>query len=616
MPDRVKGITIALSGDTSGLTKSLEKVDGQLKTTKNELKDVERLLKLDPTNVELLEQKQRLLAQSTEDTRQKLGLLEEAAAKMREEMEQSEEVTREQQAAYENLQREIISTKDYLDKDTEALKNNEAALKNATSRSKDFEAALGKVGDKAQAVAQKTRVLSTAAAGALAGLAGMALKGAKTADELATLAKQTGLSTDTLQEMQYASDMIDVSFETLSGSANKMKMALRTNEEAFTALGIATRDANGAYLESDQIYWQAVEALGNIANETERDIAAQELFGRSSAELAGLIDDGGAAFRQFAQEAHEANMIVDGESVESMAAFNMEIERMKAQFTASLFSAAAPALEALSPLLETLAEKLAAVFEWIASLDTEQLEFIAIVLAVVAAISPVASLIAGITTVVQAIIPVITALNAAMMANPIGLIIGLIAALAAAIYLNWDKIAPVLETMKEVFLGVFEKIKEGFGQFISGIVQLFEALKEGIKKPINIIIGMINKLISGINFLLDNPIANAVGGIFGTGTPQIPAIPMLANGGTLTSGSAIVGEAGPEILSMNGSRATVTPLSQAIDTSGIERALAGLGGAAGPIELALNIDGRAFARATYDAQVYEATRRGGRLVTV
>lgn len=616
MSDRVKGITIALSGDTSGLTKSLKDVDKEIKSTKNELKDVERLLKLDPTNVELLEQKQRLLAQSTEDTREKLGLLEEAAAKMREEMEQGEEVTREQQAAYENLQREIISTKDYLDKDTEALKNNEAALKNATSRSKDFEAALGKVGDKAQAVAQKTRALSTAAAGALVGFAGIAIKGAKTADELKTLEKQTGLSTDTLQEMQYASEMIDVSFETLYGAANKMKMALRTNEEAFTALGIATRGANGELLSAEDIYFGAVEALGNIANETERDIAAQELFGRSSAELAGLIDDGGASFHEYAEQARSMGEIVGGETVDKMAGFYGTLEKIKADFTASLFSAAAPALEALAPLLETLAEKLAAVFEWIASLDTEQLEFIAIVLAVVAAISPVASLIAGITTVVQAIIPVITALNAAMMANPIGLVIGLIAALAAAIYLNWDKIAPVLETMKEVFLGVFEKIKEGFSQFISGIVQLFEALKEGIKKPINIIIGMINKLISGINFLLDNPIANAVGGLFGTGTPQIPTIPMLANGGTLTSGSAIVGEAGPEILSMNGSRATVTPLTASVDTSGIERALSGLAGGGAPINLALNIDGKAFARATYGAQEFEASRRGGRLVTV
>ena len=52
MADRIKGITIALSGDTSGLTKSLQGVDKQLKTTKGELRDVERLLKLDPTNLD------------------------------------------------------------------------------------------------------------------------------------------------------------------------------------------------------------------------------------------------------------------------------------------------------------------------------------------------------------------------------------------------------------------------------------------------------------------------------------------------------------------------------------------------------------------------------------
>ena len=616
MPDRVKGITIALSGDTSGLTKSLEKVDGQLKTTKNELKDVERLLKLDPTNVELLEQKQRLLAQSTEDTSKKLGLLEEAAAKMREEMDNSEEVTREQQAAYENLQREIISTKDYLDKDTEALKNTERAMKDATSRSKDFEDALGKVADKARLVSEKTRVLSGAAAGALAGLAGIAIKGAKSADELNTLSRQTGLSTDALQEMQYASELIDVNFDTFTGSAEKMIQTLRTNEDAFTNLGIATRNASGEYLSADEIYWQAISALGEIRNETERDIAAQELFGRSSADLAGLIDDGGASFQQYAQEAQDMGLILDGETLDSMNAVNDQLDRLKAQAEASFFTMAAPALEALTPLLDVLMEKLGGVFEWIASLDTEQLELIAIVLGVVAAISPLAGLISGITTVVSLLTPVVQGLFGVLSANPIGLIIGLIALLAIAVYENWDKIKPVLDKIKEGFITVFEKIKDAFGQFVDGIKRLFEALKEGIKKPINLIIGMINKLISGINFLLDNPIANAVGGLFGTGTPQIPTLPMLAQGGTLTSGSAIVGEAGPEILSMNGSRATVTPLTASVDTSGIERALAGLAGGGAPINLALNIDGKAFARATYGAQEFEASRRGGRLVTV
>lgn len=616
MADRVKGITIALSGDTSGLTKSLNAVNTDIKTTKTELKDVERLLKLDPTNTELLAQKQRLLAQSVDDTSSKMDLLKEAEAKMKAEMEQAETVTREQQAAYENLQREIISTNDYLEKDKAALKDVEDAMNGATSKADKFTDALGKVGSKAKTVSQNTRLLSAAAGGALAGIAGVALNGAKAADEFNTLSKQTGLSTDALQEMQYASELIDVSYESFTGSAKKMVGTLRTNEDAFASLGVQTRDASGALLSSDDIYWQTITALGNITNETERDIAAQEIFGRSSAELAGLIDDGGEAFRQYAQEAQDMGLILGGETLNDMNAVNDQVDRLKAQMSASLFAAAAPALEALSPLLEDLIQKLSKVFEWIAQLTPAQMEIIAIVLAVIAAISPVAGLIAGITTAVTTIIPVIKTLNITLSANPIGIVIALIAALAAAIILNWDKIAPILDKLKEKFLGSFDAIKSGFETFKGAMINIINALKEGLKTPINAILGFVNRMIDAVNAIVNNPVAQKIGGMFGAGGFTIPKIPLLASGGTISSGSAIVGERGAELLTMNGPTATVTPLTANVDTSGIERALAGMSGGGETINLALNIDGKQFARATYNATQYEQTRRGGRLVTV
>lgn len=645
MADRIKGITIALSADTSGLTNALENVNKNIKNTKSDLRDVERLLKLDPTNVELLEQKQRLLSQSVEDTKTKLDLLNEAQQKLTDEMEQSNEVTEEQKRQYENLQREIISTKDYLEKDTAALEENEKAMQRAGSRADEFAGKLDNIANKANKVADKTRALSGAAGAALGGIAALAIKGAKSADELNTIAKQTGLSTDALQEMQYAADLIDVPFDTFVGSANKMKTALRTNEDAFTSLGVATRDASGQLLDSDTIYWNAVNALGNIANETERDLAAQELFGRSSSELAGLIDDGGAAFQQYAQEAENAGLILSGDTLNSMNAVNDQLDQLKAKMTAELFAAAAPALEVLAPVLDTIIGYLGKIFEFIGQLDSDQVKIIMIVLGIVAAISPVASLIGGIMSAISLLTPVVSTLFTVLSANPILLIIGLVAALAIAIYTHWEEIKPILDKFKETFLAVFEKVKDAFVAFKDKVVEIFkaviernvesfekikdgflkfkdtivgiiEAIKEGIKKPINTIIGFINTLIDGINYVLDNPIASAIGGIFGTGTPQIGKIPMLANGGTLSSGSAIVGEAGPEVLTMANGAATVTPIVN-VDTSGIERAISAMNGSSGaPINLALNIDGKAFARATYNAQAYEASRRGGRLVTV
>lgn len=61
MADRIKGITVEIGGDTTGLSKALSGVNKEIKSTQSQLKDVNKLLKLDPTNTTLLEQKQKLL---------------------------------------------------------------------------------------------------------------------------------------------------------------------------------------------------------------------------------------------------------------------------------------------------------------------------------------------------------------------------------------------------------------------------------------------------------------------------------------------------------------------------------------------------------------------------
>lgn len=78
MADRIKGITVQIGGDTTGLSKALSGVNKQIKSTQSQLKDVEKLLKLDPTNTKLLEQKQRLLSGAVEETKTKLNSLKDA----------------------------------------------------------------------------------------------------------------------------------------------------------------------------------------------------------------------------------------------------------------------------------------------------------------------------------------------------------------------------------------------------------------------------------------------------------------------------------------------------------------------------------------------------------
>lgn len=86
MASRIAGITVEIGGDTLKLKQSLSEVQGKIKQTTNELKDVEKLLKLDPHNTELLTQKQKLLSSVIEETKNKLETLKLAEQQAREEL--------------------------------------------------------------------------------------------------------------------------------------------------------------------------------------------------------------------------------------------------------------------------------------------------------------------------------------------------------------------------------------------------------------------------------------------------------------------------------------------------------------------------------------------------
>lgn len=136
---RVRGITIELGADTTGLSKALKDVNTEIGKTQKELKDVDRLLKLDPKNTELLEQKQRLLGERIGETETKLEALKKAQSEMTDEFKKTEEG----QTAYDALQREIISCEQELEKlQKQAIESNAALVSISQAGDK-----LQKVGD-------------------------------------------------------------------------------------------------------------------------------------------------------------------------------------------------------------------------------------------------------------------------------------------------------------------------------------------------------------------------------------------------------------------------------------------------------------------------------------
>lgn len=149
--DRVKGITIEIDGDSKGLSQALKGINKDIKTTQTQLKDVEKLLKLDPHNVTLLGQKMELLGREIGETKDKLSQLKSVSDEMEKGLKNGT-VTADQ---YDAWQREIIETEN-------ELKNLEEALKKVPTAS---EAMLAKVSENMDALGQKVQNIGDKIAG-------------------------------------------------------------------------------------------------------------------------------------------------------------------------------------------------------------------------------------------------------------------------------------------------------------------------------------------------------------------------------------------------------------------------------------------------------------------
>lgn len=151
MADRVKGITIEIGGDTTGLSKALGDVNKKINSTQTQLKDVERLLKLDPRNTELLAQKQKLLKDELAATKEKAKSLEAAAKQVNEQFKKGEISVE----TYQSFNRELQETKIKQDKVSEALKNAKTEASKLHQAFEDISKGAGKVADVSEKISDK-----------------------------------------------------------------------------------------------------------------------------------------------------------------------------------------------------------------------------------------------------------------------------------------------------------------------------------------------------------------------------------------------------------------------------------------------------------------------------
>ena len=150
-------------------------------------------------------------------------------------------------------------------------------------------------------------------------LIGLATDAAAFGDDMATLSVKTGVSTETLQQFDYMAGLIDVDLNTITGALAKTTKQMAKGSDAFDTLGVSVRDSSGALRDNEEVFFEAIDALGKIENETERDALAMELFGKSAQELNPLIAAGSDKLKELAQEANDVGYVLSDSTISALS---------------------------------------------------------------------------------------------------------------------------------------------------------------------------------------------------------------------------------------------------------------------------------------------------------
>ena len=165
----------------------------------------------------------------------------------------------------------------------------------------------------------------------------MTKESASFADNIITLSMQTGQTTDQLQEFSYATELIDVSVDTLQGSlrklTNNMQDAMNGTgnaKDAFDTLGVSvTNTVDGSMRSANDVFYETIDALGKVKNETERDAMSMDIFGRSAQDLNPLIIQGSDTLKAYADEAHNVGYVLDEEALSALGAVDDAYQRLQ-----------------------------------------------------------------------------------------------------------------------------------------------------------------------------------------------------------------------------------------------------------------------------------------------
>ena len=341
------GPKIGIEGE-SEFRKQIKQVNAEIKTLGTEMQVTQAAFAGQEKSEEALTATSKVLNEQITKQKEKIDLLSKGLKESADKYGENDEKTLKWQQAVNQATTELYKMEGQLEDTTKEL-NGEAdsadkAGKETKEAGDDAEksgAGWKALGDTVAAVGAAMAAAAAAAAAAIAeagkALVSFSVDGAAYADDILTMSSVTGMSTEKLQELQYAADLVDVSVDTITGSMKKNLSAMTKvqngNEamtEVYKKLGVEVLDANGNLRDDETVYWELINALGQVTDETERDVLAMQVLGKSASDLNPLIEAGADTMMALSVQAHNAGAVLSEDTLDAFGEFDDQLVKLDA----------------------------------------------------------------------------------------------------------------------------------------------------------------------------------------------------------------------------------------------------------------------------------------------
>ena len=236
-------------------------------------------------------------------------------------------------------------------------------------------AAVGKFNERWGAALQTTRMvgagMTAVGGGIVGGLMAMTKQAATYGDEIAKASKKTGMTTEDISRLRYAAERSGVGFGGLESalarmarSASEAAGGAEMYSEAYDRLGVSVTDANGELKGGEQLFREVAEGLKNVDNATERAALAQEIFGRSGAQLLPLLNEGEAGIKKLGDRAEELGMVLSGKAAKDSERFNDALADLKDTGTTIAMTLGQTLMPTIAEIAEKVSEAVGRWREW------------------------------------------------------------------------------------------------------------------------------------------------------------------------------------------------------------------------------------------------------------